>query len=141
MIMTTADRRWSNSSNRSELSKFPDLEPAPESRGNSTIYEDQAGWRSPGSELSESSITLTKSNGVSLHSEKWAARKENHYRWTNGHANGSARKHGRQKSLSDAIKTIQSRKGSVSANAQEIAEALKAPVSIKLVVCTSSNIW
>ncbi|KAI9852046.1 MAG: suppressor of loss of ypt1 [Thelocarpon superellum] len=43
-------------------------------------------------------------------------------------------RHGRQKSLSDAIHNIRTRRGSVSANAQELADALKAPVSPKLVV-------
>lgn len=50
--------------------------------------------------------------------------------WTNGQGT----RHGRQKSLSDAIRTIKTRKGSVSANAHEIADALKAPVSVKLIV-------
>ena len=56
--------------------------------------------------------------------------------WENSHNYVSVHtpKHDRQKSLSDAIRTIRTRKGSVSANAQEIAEALKAPVSVKLVV-------
>lgn len=58
----------------------------------------------------------------------------------NGHANGrqwsaAGRGHGRQKSLSDAFRTIRARNGSISQNAQEIADALKAPVSPKLVVC------
>lgn len=43
-------------------------------------------------------------------------------------------KRGRQKSISEAIKTIKERKGSVVENAVEVAEALKAPVSPKLVV-------
>lgn len=47
--------------------------------------------------------------------------------------------HGRQKSLSDAIRTIRTRHGSVSQNAQEIADALKAPVSPRLIVCVSSS--
>ena len=132
--MTAADRRWSSSSSRSEISKFPDFEPSPASRQNSTIYEERAGWRSPENESADPAWSWTKANGASLHSERRAVRKDNSYRWANGHANGTARGHGRQKSLSDAIKTIRSRKGSVSANAQEIAEALKAPVSIKLVV-------
>lgn len=47
---------------------------------------------------------------------------------------GTPSKHGRQKSISEAIKTIRTRKGSVSANAAEIADALKAPVSVRLIV-------
>jgi len=43
-------------------------------------------------------------------------------------------RHTKQKSLSEAIRTVRTRKGSVSQNAVEIAEALKPPISIKLVV-------
>lgn len=45
------------------------------------------------------------------------------------------RTHGRQKSLSEAYKTIRTRKASVSENMHEVADALKAPVNWKLVVC------
>lgn len=47
----------------------------------------------------------------------------------------SGRTHGRQKSLGDAFRTIRARNGSMSQNAHEIADALRAPVSPKLVVC------
>ena len=40
----------------------------------------------------------------------------------------------RQKSLSEALRTIHERRGSVTENAHELAEALKAPVSLKLIV-------
>lgn len=43
-------------------------------------------------------------------------------------------RHNRQKSLTDAIRTIRARNGSVSQNAQEIADALRAPVSPKLII-------
>lgn len=75
-----------------------------------------------------------------LHShERWQARRDSRigHNWGNGSAfaggSGGAR-HGRQKSLSEAIRTVRDRKGSVTQNAQEIAEALKAPVSGKLIV-------
>jgi len=42
--------------------------------------------------------------------------------------------HGRQKSLSDAFRTIRTRSGSMSQNVHEISDALKAPVSPKLIV-------
>jgi solute carrier family 35 protein E1 len=45
-------------------------------------------------------------------------------------------RHERQKSLSDAIKTIRTRRASVSANVHEISDALKAPLSPKLIVRT-----
>ncbi|TGJ87248.1 hypothetical protein E0Z10_g1550 [Xylaria hypoxylon] len=41
--------------------------------------------------------------------------------------------HGRQKSISEAFRTIRDRGGSVSRNAHEIADALKAPVSGRLI--------
>lgn len=46
-----------------------------------------------------------------------------------------ARGHGRKKSINDAIKNIRTRNGSVSQNAHEIADALRAPVSPTLIVC------
>ncbi|EFY85901.1 hypothetical protein J3459_015123 [Metarhizium acridum] len=85
-------------------------------------------------------------NGAISHSDRRptpAVRKENGHTQTavNGHgqnlspwSDASKRGHGRQKSLSDAIRTIRTRKGSVSQNAHEIADALRAPVSPKLVI-------
>ena len=62
-------------------------------------------------------------------SARWLPRRDQ------GHPNGSpARGHGRQKSLSDAIKTIRNRSGSVRENVHEITDALKAPVSPRLIV-------
>ncbi|OAA58815.1 hypothetical protein ISF_06598 [Cordyceps fumosorosea ARSEF 2679] len=52
--------------------------------------------------------------------------------WSNH--NGAARGHSRQKSLSDAFRTIRTRNGSFSQNAHELADALKAPVSPKLII-------
>lgn len=48
-------------------------------------------------------------------------------------------KHTRQPSLSDALKNISTRRGSVSSGVHEITESLKAPVSPKLIVCYCSN--
>lgn len=52
------------------------------------------------------------------------------------HGNGPARnsRHRPRKSISEAITTIRTRNASVSANAQELAQALKAPVSYQLIV-------
>ncbi|KAH8735317.1 triose-phosphate transporter family-domain-containing protein [Ilyonectria robusta] len=55
------------------------------------------------------------------------------------HSNGlgwsaGGRGHSRQKSLGDAFRNIRARNGSVGQNAQEIAEALRAPVSPKLII-------
>lgn len=46
----------------------------------------------------------------------------------------AARGHGRKKSLNDAIKNIRAHSGSVSQNAHEIADALRAPVSPALII-------
>lgn len=81
-----------------------------------------------------------KSNGflnVFGSQERWQSFKDGGnggFQWRTGRAGAGGRSHGRQKSLSDAIRTIRTRKASVSANAHEIAEALKAPVSPKLIV-------
>jgi solute carrier family 35 protein E1 len=67
--------------------------------------------------------------------ELWEPRKSAFY--SREYANGSVRnpKHRPRKSISEAITTIRTRNGSVSANAQELAEALRAPVSYRLIVC------
>jgi solute carrier family 35 protein E1 len=51
-----------------------------------------------------------------------------------GWSDVGARQHGRQKSLSEAIRNIRARRASMGQNALEIADALKVPVSPKLVV-------
>ena len=132
--MTSTERRWSSSSNRSDNAKFPDFETigSPVPRERLSIHEEELIGTSPNRRTS-SPFVFPKTNGV-LHSERWQARKENHVNWSNGQVNGGGSRHGRQKSLSDAIRTIRTRKGSVSANAHEIAEALKAPVSFRLIV-------
>lgn len=105
-------------------------------------------------DLAEEDLTAVESRSPSprplpllntLHShERWQARRDSRmgmagHNWTNGNgsaftgAHGGVR-HGRQKSLSEAIRTVRDRKGSVTQNAHEIAEALKAPVSGKLIV-------
>ncbi|KAK7514897.1 triose-phosphate transporter family-domain-containing protein [Phyllosticta citriasiana] len=65
--------------------------------------------------------------------DRWYPRKESGARWGNGNAVGGTTRHGRQKSLSEALRTIRTRRASVSANAHEIADALRAPVSVKLI--------
>ncbi|KAF5001453.1 hypothetical protein FGRMN_1049 [Fusarium graminum] len=52
----------------------------------------------------------------------------------------ASRGHGRQKSLTDAIRTIRGRNGSVGQNAHEIADALRAPVSPKLIFAFVSSL-
>ncbi|KAF1810084.1 TPT-domain-containing protein [Eremomyces bilateralis CBS 781.70] len=72
--------------------------------------------------------------------DRWQARRSSGPRWpaSNG-APMPGPRHSRQKSLSEAIRTIRTRRASVSANAHEIADALKAPISPKLVVLC--GIW
>lgn len=75
--------------------------------------------------------------------ERWQPRRESHFKgasWANGPASTGGR-HGRQKSLTEAIRTIRTRGrgASVSANVHEIGDALKAPVSPMLIVCNSSR--
>lgn len=67
--------------------------------------------------------------------ELWEPRKASFY--SRDYANGSLRnpKHRPRKSISEAITTIRTRNGSMSANAHELAEALRAPVSYRLTVC------
>nr|POE53315.1 putative transporter c83.11 [Quercus suber] len=47
--------------------------------------------------------------------------------------NGGSKRHAKQKSLTEAIKTVRTRKMSISESGHEIAESLKAPVSMRLV--------
>ena len=67
--------------------------------------------------------------------ELWEPRKASFYsrEYANG---GSLRnpKHRPRKSISEAIMTIRTRNGSMSANAHELAQALRAPVSYRLTV-------
>ncbi|KAJ5263703.1 hypothetical protein N7478_011308 [Penicillium angulare] len=65
--------------------------------------------------------------------DTWEPRKSAFY--SRDYANGSIRnpKQRPRKSISEAITTIRTRNGSMSANAHEIAEALRAPVSYRLI--------
>lgn len=66
--------------------------------------------------------------------DRWQPRREQRTGYANGSVHGANTRHGRQKSLSEALRTIRTRKASVSQNAHEIADALKAPVSPRLIV-------
>jgi solute carrier family 35 protein E1 len=84
----------------------------------------------------------TSTNGYTagpVADDRWAPRRDSHLKgasWANGSASTGGR-HGRQKSLTEAFRTIRTRRASVSANVQEIGDALKAPVSPTLIVCNS----
>lgn len=107
---------------RTSMEKFPDID---------TSFVGQPGDQVPG--LQRFNGTLNGTPPI----ERWQSRREPlPSTWTgkNTSYNPSGRGHGRQKSLGDAFRTIRTRKGSVSENAHEIAHALKAPVSPKLIV-------
>jgi solute carrier family 35, member E1 len=62
--------------------------------------------------------------------DAWQPRKAGYVTWNHKPAS----KHRPRKSISETITTIRTRNASISANAHEIAEALRAPVSYKLIV-------
>ncbi|KAL8717917.1 MAG: hypothetical protein Q9225_004895 [Loekoesia sp. 1 TL-2023] len=131
MTNARTEHRRSSSSVYNEPVKFPDLEPISSREYLATHEEEADGQRVTGRIPSPNA--WSRSNGAPR-SDRWQARKDQHIAWGNGHISGTPSKHGRQKSISEAIKTIKSRKGSVSANAAEIADALKAPVSVRLII-------
>ncbi|KAI0451885.1 triose-phosphate transporter [Xylaria acuta] len=74
--------------------------------------------------------------GARLNGDRWMPAASRNVRWgplgpsTPQSSRGG---HGRQKSIGEAFRTIRDRRGSVSQNAHEIADALKAPISARLV--------
>ena len=123
---TTERRRSSSTANE----KFPDFDASVNIDSDSLrVHQKHSSTRTSGRTPSPS-----KTSGI-LHGGTWQPRKDGHLTWGDGANNISgSRGHGRQKSLGDAIRTIRGRRASVSENAHEIAEALKAPLSVKLVV-------
>ncbi|KAL8908488.1 MAG: hypothetical protein Q9207_000794 [Kuettlingeria erythrocarpa] len=133
-----------STANGAETTRFPDLEPTDSSDYLPTRQVDGDGRQITG--RTPSPRTYPRPSGATTRNDKWQARKDHHVVWGNGHITASPPKHGyghehghghghgRQKSISEAIHTIRTRKGSVSANAAELADALKAPVSVRLIV-------
>lgn len=112
-------------SSRTSMEKFPDLD-------TSDTFDQYDGQHSYNSRNSNG-----YPGGGPPPVDRWQAQRNGRMRgdsWTNGESS-NGRGHRKQKSLSDAFKTIKSRKGSMSANVHEISDALKAPVSPKLIVC------
>ena len=128
MSSANLERRRSSSSNPRE--KFPNLDTSKNEEPNPK-YDECENGRSG----SVRTLSPAKTNGV-LHSERWQAPwKENYLAWGEGHLNvAGPRQHGRHRSLSDAFRNIRTRKASIGENAHEIAEALKAPISLKILV-------
>ena len=122
------ERRRSSSSNPRE--KFPNLEA---SKNEESIPKNDECENSRSGSVR--TLSPARTNGV-LHSERWQApRKDNYLAWGDGQINvAGPRQHSRHRSLSDAFRNIRTRKASVSENAHEIAEALKAPISLKILV-------
>lgn len=113
---------------RMSIEKFPDID---------TTYVGPADDASPASARSNGSLSASTPP-----IDRWHARREREplpSNWQGKQTNFAPTGRARQKSLSDAFRTIRTRKGSVSANAHEIAEALKAPVSPKLI--TLCIVW
>jgi solute carrier family 35 protein E1 len=82
--------------------------------------------------VDETLDTVPNSLGQPGQDDPWQARKApiTHLAWDPR----TPSKHRPRKSISETISTIRTRKASMSANAQEIAEVLRAPVSYKLIV-------
>jgi solute carrier family 35, member E1 len=106
--------------------KFPELSPL---TGNDVFV----GRTSPNS---FSPVAPQLATNGTIFQDHWQPRRDSRQQWSTGPLSGHAR-HGRQKSLSEAIRTIRTRRGSVSQNAHELADALRAPVSPKLIVSCS----
>lgn len=83
--------------------------------------------------------TASKSFTRNPHHDIWQPRRAEHRMWERANGSVVGSRHKPSKSISEAITTIRTRNASVSANAQELAQALKAPVSYRLIVrdCTS----
>ncbi|KAI0131032.1 TPT-domain-containing protein [Daldinia grandis] len=115
----------------SGLEKFPDHIDSPAVRANSARSMSPAGLNAYGIGLS---------GGAQINGDRWQPRRDlsasRGVRFGSplGPSAGVPRGHGRQKSISEAFRTIRDRNGSVSQNAHELADALRAPVSPKLII-------
>lgn len=100
----------------SPLDKFPEFEDSPVSTTND-----------PNSHLSTPTVRYPQE-------DYWQPRKNGHITWDRPNGVAPPSKHRPRKSISEAITSIRTRNASVSVNAHELADALKAPVSYKLIV-------
>lgn len=120
------ERRRSSSSDPQE--RFPDLD-ASHSGGYLSEYDEDETGRNAFVRTS----STPRPNGV-LRSERWQTRKDDHLAWGDSHLSIVGPRQHRLRSISDAFRNIRIRKASVSENANEIAEALKAPISLNILV-------
>lgn len=119
------------------MEKFPDHVDVPFPKSNTNGIVQGLGVQGQSSSPSRSPLRQEYTNGDSTdQQDRWMpiGKKENSHSAMWSAANRS-HGHRRQKSLTDAFRNIRARNGSVSQNAHEIADALKAPVSPKLIVC------
>ena len=101
-----------------EIERFPSLDVSRSNENRHTVT---------------SPVDFTPTQAVT-EKHKWPARRSSQ----RGRENGRMpvlQSHRTRRSVSDAINNFRVRRGSVSENAQELAEALKAPVSYRLIVC------
>ncbi|CAJ2511682.1 Uu.00g073070.m01.CDS01 [Anthostomella pinea] len=116
----------------SGLEKFPDHIDSPAMRGIGARSLSPAGLNGYGVGIN---------GGTQANPERWLPRRDmaptKGVRWGPSlgppAAASVSRGHGRQKSIGDAFRTIRGRSGSVSQNAHELADALRAPISPKLI--------
>ncbi|KAK1761186.1 triose-phosphate transporter family-domain-containing protein [Echria macrotheca] len=78
-------------------------------------------------------------NGSSNSSERWHPRRDSRVKWAPGDPQRGQSGHSRQRSISNAIRHLRS--GSMSQNAHEIADALRAPVSYRLIALCVMWYW
>lgn len=121
---TKAPRDASVDSREATTEKFPDFE------SSSSIYNASPAQRPNG----------YLNGAANQPGDNWRPRGESSARgarWVPSLSGQPARGHGRQKSINDTLRNIRVRGGSVSQNAHEIAGALRAPISPKLIVWLS----
>ncbi len=131
MTSTSTERRLSTSSASRPISNKPVGVPLPTLLDHTSTSEAEPLGHSSSRHPSPNEFPLLHGT---VPGNRWQPRKDDNLVWGNGQGYNPGPRHGRQKSLSDAFKTIRTRRASVSANAHEIADALKAPVSVKLIV-------
>lgn len=94
------------------------------------------------SEEKPQQLPLSQENGVPISPlpvNNWPVRKTSHAGWAKRNS-GELHKHQSKRSVSEVFDNLRQRRGSISANTHELAEALKAPISWKLIVRVSTYV-
>lgn len=105
----------------SSLDKFPEFEDSPVSTSDD-----------PNSHLTTPTIRYPQD-------EYWQPRKNGHISWDHPNGVPPPSKHRPRKSIGETITSLRTRNASVSVNAHDLADALKAPVSYKLIVSRKNS--